>query len=75
MVGNITMLVQKYSGLFLEGMGYTLLLALITVTFGTVLGTLVALQNLCMDFPGNSAAAAAVSVLFPGAADAALGTV
>ena len=40
MVGNITMLVQKYSGLFLEGMGYTLLLALITVTFGTVLGTL-----------------------------------
>ena len=46
MVGNITMLVQKYSGLFLEGMGYTLLLALITVTFGTVLGTLVALAKM-----------------------------
>ena len=46
MVGNLTMLVHKYSGLCLEGMGYTLLLALITVTFGTVLGTLVALAKM-----------------------------
>lgn len=46
MVGNIIMLMQKYSGLFFEGMRYTLLLAFITVTFGTVLGTVLALAKM-----------------------------
>lgn len=43
MVDNIIMLLQKHSGLFIKGMGCTLLLALITVVFGTVLGTVLAL--------------------------------
>lgn len=46
MLANIMMLVQNYSGLFFEGMRYTLLLALITVTFGTVIGTVLALLKM-----------------------------
>lgn len=45
MVQNIIMLIHKYSGLFMQGIRYTLLLAFITVTFGTVLGTVLALAN------------------------------
>lgn len=46
MLENIIMLLQKYSGLFLEGMRYTLLLASLTVLLGTILGTLVALAKM-----------------------------
>lgn len=45
MAQNIIMLMQKYSGLFMQGIRYTLLLAFITVTFGTVLGTVLALAK------------------------------
>lgn len=47
MIDNIIMLAQRYSGLFMEGMGYTLLLAFITVLFGTILGTVFALGKMC----------------------------
>ena len=46
MIGNIAMLMERYSDLFLMGMGCTLLLAFITVVFGTVLGTLLALLKM-----------------------------
>ncbi|MDD3348410.1 MAG: amino acid ABC transporter permease [Bacilli bacterium] len=36
----------KYFPLFMEGMGVTLLLSLITVVFGTILGTILALMRL-----------------------------
>lgn len=46
MVDNIIMLLQRYSDLFIKGMGCTLLLAFITVVFGTVLGTVLALLKM-----------------------------
>lgn len=46
MIGNIVMLLERYSDLFLMGMGCTLLLAFITVVFGTMLGTLLALLKM-----------------------------
>lgn len=46
MAANIVMLVQKYGDLFLKGMGITLLLAFITVLFGTMLGTVLALLKM-----------------------------
>ena len=46
MIDNIIMLVQKHGDLFLQGMWCTLLLAFITVLFGTVLGTVLALGKM-----------------------------
>lgn len=46
MLPNILMLLQKYSGLFAEGLKFTLLLALITVLCGVVLGSLLALMRM-----------------------------
>lgn len=43
---NIWKLLVKYLPIFLEGAGVTLLLALITVVFGAILGTLLALMRL-----------------------------
>mgnify|MGYP001043698874 FL=1 len=43
---NILRVVNDYSGLFIQGIGYTLLLAAIAVTCGTILGTLVALMKM-----------------------------
>jgi len=40
---NIMKILSRYGGLFLEGTGYTLLLSLITVVFGTIIGSLLAL--------------------------------
>lgn len=42
---NITRVLEKYWGLFLGGMGITLLLSFITVFFGTILGSLLALMR------------------------------
>ena len=47
MLQTMVMLLQRYTNLFIEGIGYTLLLALITVGIGTVIGTLLALCKMC----------------------------
>ena len=47
MFQTMFMLFQRYWKLFLEGIGYTLLLALITVGIGTIIGTLLALCKMC----------------------------
>lgn len=46
MIENIKMVVSQYSSLFGQGILYTLLLALIAVTCGTVFGTFVALMKM-----------------------------
>lgn len=46
MLENIKMVVSQYSSLFGQGILYTLLLALIAVTCGTVFGTFVALMKM-----------------------------
>ena len=46
MIENIFKIINKYFGLFLEGLGATLLLTLITVIIGTILGTLLATMKL-----------------------------
>lgn len=55
---NIMRVLNEYSGLFIQGIGYTLLLALIAVTFGTILGTFVALlkmsSNVFLSFIGTA---------------------
>lgn len=43
MFDNIMKILSRYGGLFMEGTGYTLLLSLITVVFGTLIGSLLAL--------------------------------
>ena len=40
---NIVFLIEKYGNLFLIGTGYTLLLSLITVFFGSILGSVLAM--------------------------------
>ena len=42
-IKNIIFLINKYGNLFLIGTGYTLLLSLITVFFGTILGSVLAI--------------------------------
>ena len=46
MAENILRVLNEYSGLFIQGIGYTLLLAFIAVTCGTILGTFVALLKM-----------------------------
>jgi len=43
---NIVMVASKYWSLFMTGLGYTLLLAAITVFFGVVFGSLVAIMRM-----------------------------
>ena len=45
MIPNIEKMLGRYSGLFVQGLGYTLLLSLLTVLGGTVLGSLLALMR------------------------------
>lgn len=58
MAENILRVLNEYSGLFIQGIGYTLLLAFIAVTCGTILGTFVALlkmsSNVILSFIGTS---------------------
>ena len=58
MAENILRVLNEYSGLFIQGIGYTLLLAFIAVTWGTILGTFVALlkmsSNVVLSFIGTS---------------------
>jgi His/Glu/Gln/Arg/opine family amino acid ABC transporter permease subunit len=46
MLNNFQLILTRYSNLFVKGIGYTLLLALIAVVFGTVFGTLLALMKM-----------------------------
>ena len=46
MLENIVEVAERYWSLFLSGLGYTLLLALITVVCGVVLGSLIALMRM-----------------------------
>ena len=46
MLDNIVMVASKYWSLFMTGLGYTLLLAAITVFFGVVFGSLVAIMRM-----------------------------
>lgn len=46
-------LVEKYGGVFLQGLGYTLLLSVIAVAAGTVLGALAALMRMSRVKPLN----------------------
>ncbi len=45
MIPNIEKVLSRYPNLFLSGLGYTLLLSLITVSFGVLLGSLIALMR------------------------------
>ena len=58
MAENILRVLNESSGLFIQGIGYTLLLAFIAVTCGTILGTFVALlkmsSNVVLSFIGTS---------------------
>ncbi len=45
MLPNIEKVLGRYGGLFVQGLGYTLLLSLLTVLGGTVLGSLLALMR------------------------------
>ena len=77
MLENIVTVVERYWSLFLSGLGYTLLLALITVVCGTILGSLIALMRMARfrpyrGYPGHPAAPSALCVLLPGAQDHAL---
>lgn len=45
-IENVFKLILKYYPMFLEGAGVTILLALITVFFGTIFGSLLALLKL-----------------------------
>ena len=46
MLDNIVMVATKFWGLFMTGLGYTLLLAAITVFFGVIIGSLVAIMRM-----------------------------
>lgn len=45
MIPNLEKVLGRYSGLFLQGMGYTLLLSLLTVLGGTMIGSFLALMR------------------------------
>lgn len=62
MLETMGMLVSKYSGLFLEGVKYTLLLAAIAVALGTVIGTLLAILKMAKFKPLTWIATAYIEV-------------
>ena len=43
---NIIKILEKYGMVFVQGLGGTLWISLVTVVFGTILGTLIALLKL-----------------------------
>lgn len=62
MLETIGILLQRYYGLFLEGTKYTLLLALIAVSLGTVIGTLLAIMKMAKFKPVSWLATAYIEV-------------
>ena len=63
MLENIVTVVERYWSLFLSGLGYTLLLALITVVCGTLLGSLIALMRMARFRPLSIVATAFIEVI------------
>ena len=63
MLENIVTVVERYWSLFLSGLGYTLLLALITVVCGTLLGSLIALMRMARFRPLCVVATAFIEVI------------
>lgn len=63
MLENIVTVVERYWSLFLSGLGYTLLLALITVVCGTLLGSLIALMRMARFRPLSVVATAFIEVI------------
>ena len=63
MLENIITVVERYWSLFLSGLGYTLLLALITVVCGTILGSLIALMRMARFRPLSVVATAFIEVI------------
>ena len=63
MLENIVTVVERYWSLFLSGLGYTLLLALITVVCGTILGSLIALMRMARFRPLSVVATAFIEVI------------
>ena len=63
MLENIITVVERYWSLFLSGLGYTLLLALITVVCGTLLGSLIALMRMARFRPLSVVATAFIEVI------------
>ena len=62
MLETMGMLVQRYYGLFLDGVKYTLLLALIAVTLGTVIGTVLAIMKMANFKPVSWLATAYIEI-------------
>lgn len=60
---NLTRVLSRYWSLFLEGAGYTLLLSAITVFFGAILGSLLALVRRSRFKPAAMLATAYVEVI------------
>jgi His/Glu/Gln/Arg/opine family amino acid ABC transporter permease subunit len=60
---NIEKVLSRYPHLFLSGLGYTLLLSVITVSFGVMLGSLVALMRRSRVKPISLIATAYVEII------------
>lgn len=63
MLENIVNVAERYWSLFLSGLGYTLLLALITVVFGVILGSLIALMRMSRFAPLHFIATAFIEII------------
>ncbi|MDD4080855.1 MAG: amino acid ABC transporter permease [Eubacteriales bacterium] len=60
---NLGRVLEKYWGLFIQGAGYTLLLSFITVLFGTILGSILALMRRSRNKPVSGFATGYVEVI------------
>ncbi len=63
LIPNIEKVLTRYPHLFLSGLGYTLLLSLITVSFGVLLGSLIALMRRSRFKPVSLVATAYVEII------------
>lgn len=62
MFENIVWVLERYSGLFAQGIYYTLILAAIAVTFGSIFGTMIALMKMSSMKPLSFLATAYIEV-------------
>lgn len=63
MIPNLVKVLSRYGGLFVQGMGFTLLLSAIAVVGGTLLGSLLALMRRAKLAPARGLATAYVEVV------------
>ena len=64
MLSNIIMIMSKYWKVFLvTGVGYTLLLSFLTVSFGTILGILICLARMSNFKPAKALCSAIVDII------------